>query len=137
MSWNRFVDVVTIIWLLFFALGFLKPELEAPCSMINLGLLPVFIIDLIIRYERVGNVKRFLRYHWLDILVAIPYFRFLRALRIFRAIRAARTIKASKILKASKTVTATKTTLYTLKKAEKIVKAVKKVKRILKYAARH
>ncbi len=133
MSWDRFVDVVTIIWLLFFALGSFNPGLETLCSTINLSLLPVFIADLIIKYKRVGNAKYFLKHHWLDILTAIPYFRFLRVFRIVRAVRAVRGLKASKTLKSGKAVIAAKTMLYTLKKAEKIVKALKKAKRLVKY----
>jgi len=137
MLWDKLVDVVTIVWLFFFVLGFFSPSLESLCSVINLGLLPIFIADLVVRYKRVGSVKRFLRYHWFDILITIPYFRFLRALRILRAIRAARILKASRTLKSGKAIIAAKTTLYALRKVGKLVKAIKKVKRVMKYIAKH
>ncbi len=126
MGWNVFVDLVTVVWLFFFILGFVEPSLEELCGNINLGLLPIFVLDLVVRYRRVGNLKLFLRHHWFDIIIVIPYFRFLRVLRILRAARVARTVKAAKAVKTMKLE------VKYLASIEKWVKAVKKAKRILK-----
>ena len=129
LQWDSFVDFVTVVWLFFFALGFIRPDLGSLCDTVNLGLLPVFIADLAFKYKKVGDLKIFIRHHWFDILIAVPYFRFLRALRILRA---ARVIKTAKIAKGGKVTKSAKSTSWIMKKTLKIVKAIKKLKRIFK-----
>ena len=66
---------------------------------INLSLLPVFVADLYVGYTRVGNLRKFLRERWLDVLAVIPFLRVIRAARILRLARARRVEKALKALK--------------------------------------
>ena len=37
----------------------------------------VFLVDVIFKYRAIGNWKIFLRKHWFDILLLIPFFRIL------------------------------------------------------------
>jgi hypothetical protein len=122
--WDLFVDVVTAVWLIIFGLSFI-PEYESVCSILLLVLIPFFIADLAIRYSRVSNLKIFVRKHWIDIIVVIPYLRILRVARI---------VKATKAVKAIKTAKAVKTTssIKVAGKAETTVKAIKKVMRLLR-----
>jgi len=122
LRWDRFVDLVTIVWLGVFVVGELLSEYGPVCDCINLALLPVFAADLMVRYRRVGNLRKFLRKHWLDILIVIPYFRFLRLIRL------AKVVKATKITKPVKTVNPQ----TVLKKLMKYVKFFKKILRFMK-----
>ncbi len=48
-------------------------------------------------YHRAGErPARFLRTHWLDVLLIIPYFRIFRILRVGRALRAVRLLRAGR-----------------------------------------
>lgn len=124
--WDYIVDLITITWLFFFVLGFIRSDLENLCDIINLSLLPVFVTDLVLKYREVKSLRIFLRYYWFDILITIPYFRFLRAFRILKISRAVRTVKTVKIAKGSGVT-------RTIRKILKVIKAVKKLKkRILK-----
>jgi len=93
-SWDRLVDLVTVVWLGFFVVGLVDPgELV---TNVQLGLLGVFVADLVVKYRRVGNLKLFFHNHWLDILMVIPYFRIFRILRLLRLLRV---LKAGKLAK--------------------------------------
>ncbi len=98
MTWPKFVDVVTVIWLILFGCSYLElPEvlatsIEWACWII----LGVFVTDLVMVYRKVRNVPGFLRKNWLDILMVIPYFRIFRILRLLRLLRFTRLAKATK-----------------------------------------
>lgn len=97
LRWDSIVDLVTIVWLFFFALGLIRPDLGDLCDGVNLALLPVFVADLVFKYKGVKSLKTFLKYHWFDVLITIPYFRFLRALRILRVSRIVGTARAARM----------------------------------------
>ena len=92
--WDRFVDVVTVVWLTIFFIGIAEPGL-IPDS-IELGLLSVFVLDLVVKYRRESNIKTFVRKRWIDILMVIPYVRIFRVFKLFRLIRV---LKAGKVMK--------------------------------------
>ena len=100
LMWDRFVDVVTLVWLGVFAAEFVAPFDET--GMILLSLLPVYVVDLGVQYRRVGNLSRFLKADWLTILMVIPYFRVLRLVRLFRLLRAMRAVRAMRIARTGK-----------------------------------
>ncbi|MDA2936850.1 hypothetical protein MYX75_01120 [Acidobacteria bacterium AH-259-A15] len=83
--WDRFVDVITILWLGIFFTNIIEPDL-IPAG-IELGLLSVFIADLAIKARSEPNFSIFLRNRWVDILMVIPYFRIFRILKFIRLIR--------------------------------------------------
>ena len=82
MWWDRFVDVVTLVWLVIFAIGF--TSLTFIPANVSLALLGVFVVDLGVKYRREPNLRTFLRRRWTDILMVIPYFRIFRVLRFVR-----------------------------------------------------
>ena len=89
--WNRFVDLVTVIWLGIFFTNIAYPQL-IPAS-IEMGLLCVFVADLVLKARAAPVFKSFLRTRWADILMVIPYFRIFRILkltRLFRFLKVAR-----------------------------------------------
>lgn len=98
MTWPKFVDIVTVIWLVLFGCSFftlpevLATSIEWTCWVI----LSVFVADLVVAYLRVRNIPRFLKKHWLDILMVIPYFRIFRVLRLLRLFRFTRFAKVLK-----------------------------------------
>ena len=94
--WDRFIDLVTVVWLGIFALGLAAPQGWE--SDVLLYVIPVYVVDLGVKYRRVGNVRRFVREHWLTILMVIPYLRVLRLLRVLRVLRVAR---AGRVLRSS------------------------------------
>ena len=89
--WDRFVDCITVIWLVVFFTGIANPGIIP--DGVEPGLLSVFVVDLLVKYRRVGKLRTFIRRHWSDILMVIPYFRILRLLRVIRIIRAAKIAK--------------------------------------------
>lgn len=47
----------------------------------------IFAIDVYLKYRASENWKYFLRHHWFDILLLIPFFRILRLLRLLRLVK--------------------------------------------------
>ncbi len=97
--WDALVDAVTVVWLSAFTVGMMYEKYSGVTDTINLSLLPVFVADLYVGYTRVGNLRKFLRERWLDVLAVIPFLRVIRAARILRLARARRVEKALKALK--------------------------------------
>jgi len=110
LSWSRLVDIVTIIWLIIFILGFFaSPALADALRMANITILSVFVVDLWVSYRKVRSLPIFLKRHWLDILMVIPYFRIFRVARILRLARFIRIARGVKIVRSAKIVKAVKT----------------------------
>ena len=118
-KWSMFVDIVTVIWLCIFIIGFFSTERIANvCNILNITILIVFIADLVIIYESSSDWHIFFKKHWFDILMIIPYFRVFWIFRSFRVLRLIRIAKAAKIVKV-----ATKfSKVIKLSKAYKLVK---------------
>lgn len=114
-----FVDIVTVMWLCIFIIGFFSIERIADvCNILNITILIVFMADLVIIYESSSNWHIFFKKHWFDILMIIPYFRVFRIFRSFRVLRLIRIVKAAKTVKM-----ATKfSRVIKLSKANKLVK---------------
>ena len=85
LKWDYFVDLVTVVWLVLFILGFTN-QTDIPDLAVNL-LLTVFIADLVVKYRREPNLKTFLTKRWVDILLVIPWFRAFRFLKFVRFLR--------------------------------------------------
>lgn len=95
-QWRILVNVVTLIWLVIFAFSFasIAPWTTATAGRIGLGLLAIFVADLGVTYYRAAERPLpFLRHHWLDVLLVIPYFRIFRVLRVVRFLRFLRLLK--------------------------------------------
>lgn len=95
-QWRILVNVVTLIWLVIFASSFapIAPWATATAGRIGLGLLAIFVADLAVTYYRAAEPPLpFLRHHWLDVLLVIPYFRLFRVLRVVRFLRFLRLLK--------------------------------------------
>ena len=95
--WDRFVDVVTFLWLGLFAVNLVasQPVLGA----VLFWCLPIYVLDLGVKYRRAGNLGRFLKQHWFSILMTIPYLRVLRLLRLLRLLRVLKMAGAGRALK--------------------------------------
>jgi hypothetical protein len=124
-QWRILVDAATVVWLVFFVFTFLPnaPLNTAVTGRIGLGLLGVFIADLGVTYYRSGeNPWGFVRHHWFDILLVIPYFRIFRVLRAVRALRLLRLVQQPRPA----------ATMRLIKTMLNIVRAVKKGRRAAK-----
>ena len=109
LSWSRFVDFVTIIWLVIFILSFFtSPSTEETLRTINIAILSVFVIDLGVLYWKIRSPSIFIKKHWIDILMVIPYFRIFRIARILRLVRFVRIAKSIKVIKMSKAMKVSK-----------------------------
>jgi len=95
IKWDRFVDVVTILWLGIFFANIYQPGL-IPIT-IELGILGVFVVDLVIKARAEPNLSTFLRNRWTDILMVIPYFRIFRILKFTRLLRVLRTARVVRV----------------------------------------
>lgn len=137
-SWERFVDLVAVAWLLLFILGYAAPGLKEVTDPALTGLTTVFVLDLIHVYEEVGSLTALVRRRWLDIVLLIPFFRLLRVFRVARVARAAgalRAVKATRSTGSMRAVRAVKgagASIDYAEKAHQAMKFIKKIKRILR-----
>ena len=79
--WRIFVDLSTVVWLVVFALLLLPDgRFDTPLvGTLSLALLAVFVADLgVIYYSAKQRPVAFLKGHWVDVLLVIPYFRISR-----------------------------------------------------------
>jgi len=97
ITWDRFVDCVTVIWLGLFVLDIAKPNLIP--TAVEFSLLSVFVGDLVIKYCEEPNLSSFIRKRWGDIFMAVPYFRIFRILRLIRLLRV---LRAARIARAGR-----------------------------------
>ena len=93
--WDRFVDLVTVIWLGMFFTDIASPGL-IPTSL-QIGLLSVFVGDLVVKARAAPDLRTFLRTRWTDILMVIPYFRVFRILRLTRLLRLLRAPRLARV----------------------------------------
>ena len=108
--WNHFVDLITIVWLSAFMvslsgsdLGFIMVDSNVLflADTITLFALPIFIIDLVIKFYYFGHSKSFFKKHWVSIIMVIPYFRIFKILRLVKVVGL---VKFSRIPQAMKSV---------------------------------
>lgn len=105
--WRRFVDAASIIWLIAFATSLLSysesitiaPTILSATDAITLFTLPVFIVDLMLKYHLSENSKMFFKKNWATIISVVPYFRVLRMLGALRVMRLARLSNIPRIWK--------------------------------------
>lgn len=114
LTWSRFVDIITIVWFVVFILTFFDFDkfFTKILDYTALFLLFIFILDLVFLYKKSDSSRSFLKYHWFDIIMVIPFFRILRIFRVFRLLKVGKSIKAG------------------VKYADKSSKAIKKAKRM-------
>ncbi|WP_371504283.1 hypothetical protein [Nitrosopumilus adriaticus] len=109
-TWTNAVNTTTLLWLAVFFVGFLAfdtdllgiedpiiefPEqLETPWDVLSWIIWMVFAADVIFKYRSSANWKEFLKKHWFDIVLLIPFFRILRLLRLLRLLK---TLKFAKV----------------------------------------
>lgn len=102
MNSTRFVDITTLFWFVMFITGFMAfdmdvlgmepvieiPEhMEVPWDVVNWSVWCIFAADVYYKYRRSENMHAFLRKHWFDIVLLIPFFRVLAILRLLRLVR--------------------------------------------------
>jgi len=109
-KWANAVDLTTVGWVTLFLVGLFAfdsdlfgfeeplisiPEfLETPWEIIAWIVWGVFVVDVYFKYKASENWKVFLRKHWFDILLLIPFFRLFRILRLLRLLK---TLKFAKV----------------------------------------
>ena len=102
-KWAKTVDATTIVWLAVFFVGVLAfdtdllgledpiiefpTNFETPWDVISWMIWIVFVIDVYFKFNASENWKVFLRKHWFDIILLIPFFRILRLLRLLRLLK--------------------------------------------------
>ncbi len=125
--WTAFVDAATVVWLVLFGLSFVPSGRFTPppwLGTVTLGLLGVFIADLGVTYVRAGLPPvAFLRRHWTDVLLVIPYFRIFRIVRVARGLRVLRLLRMQR---ATKVVRASQSGLDHVKAVKKMRRAVRR-----------
>ena len=94
--WDWLIDLVTGVWLTLFALEFF-----VGLSWIGLvglaAFIPIYVVDLGVKYLRVRNWATFIRVHWLSVLMVVPWLRVLRVFRLLRMLRLLRLVRVAKI----------------------------------------
>ena len=98
LMWDRFVDTVTLAWLGIFVADLTVAQHDA-LAVVLISVLPVYVLDLGVRYRRSGTLGRFVREHWFSILMVIPYLRVLRLFRLLRLLRLLRVLRIGRLLR--------------------------------------
>lgn len=100
-GWDSFVDIITLIWITVFLYSIIIKyyTIEFYCNIAMLLLLPVFVVDLVLIYKSEKNFKSFIQNKWLDVLLAIPYFRIFRLLKLAKLLRFLKIIKFKKAVR--------------------------------------
>jgi voltage-gated potassium channel len=86
------ISLVLLIWETFVAL---PPDTLNQLMMIDHYACVIFMVDVLVRWRRMGWSRKYWKLGWLDVLAAIPLgeaFRALQAIRIYRFFRLARII---------------------------------------------
>lgn len=107
--WTRIVDSTTVVWLVIFFIGLMAFDIdllgldeplisipksfETPWDVISWIIWGVFAVDVYFKYKASKNWKAFLRNHWFDVLLLIPFFRILRLFRLLRLLKALKLLR--------------------------------------------
>ena len=86
------VSLFLIIWETFFSL---PPDTLSRFILIDRYACAIFMIDVLVRWRRMGWSRKYWKWGWVDVLASIPLdvaFRALQAIRIYRFVRLARII---------------------------------------------
>ena len=128
LKWSKLVDKITILWLIIFIIGFFTTgNISYICEILNLIILLVFLADLVIVYKYSRNLKDFLKGHWFDIIMVIPYLRVFRIFKIFKVLRIYKTIRIIKLINSANAISKV-SKVFILKR---IVNAMKIIHEIL------
>lgn len=110
VRWNRVVDITTLAWFVMLVVGFMafdadivgmEPAITIPAWMepywdtVNWSTWCVFAADVWFKYRRAPTWKVFLRKHWFDIILLIPFFRILAVLRLLRLLKFLKFVKVA------------------------------------------
>lgn len=113
INWPRVVDAATIAWLAVFVIGFLafdadlvglEPLVAIPGHVepvwdaINWAIWGVFAVDVFYKYRQSENAKAFLKNHWIDLVLLVPFFRILLLFRIARLLRLIRVLRTLEVV---------------------------------------
>lgn len=121
---DRFLPAVLVMLGLYLYLIFTEPQtiLNSYTMWIQYTLLLYFVTELIVLSMLYENNREFLKNHWFDILLTIP---FVTALKGLKGLKFVKSMKSSKLLKSVKLTRITKI-------GQKSVKLYKKGKKQLK-----
>lgn len=89
----KFLEESTELFCFESSLVSLPQEWEQPLFILNWITWVVFAFDLILKYIHINNYKIFLRKHWFDIILVIPFFRMSGIYRFLILIRVLKLIK--------------------------------------------
>jgi hypothetical protein len=89
----KFLEESTELFCFKSSLVSLPQEWEQPLFILNWITWVVFAFDLTLKYIHINNYKIFLRKHWFDIILVIPFFRMSGIYRFLILIRVLKLIK--------------------------------------------
>ena len=93
--WDHFVDLITVIWFAAFIISLLGSDVGIIivdssvlylADTITLIALPIFILDLVIKFYSFGHSRSFFKKHWMSIIMVVPYFRIFKILRLVKVV---------------------------------------------------
>ncbi|MDE1863563.1 MAG: hypothetical protein KGI33_11715 [Thaumarchaeota archaeon] len=108
-NWDKAVDGITVLWFGNFFVGFfsfdaglfglntvinIPKDWQPSWDIISWAVWVVFIVDICFKYKTSENCKIFLKKHWFDILLLIPFFRVIRLVRLLRLLKTLKFAKA-------------------------------------------
>ena len=90
-----FVSIVSLVLVIWETFVSLPPDTLSRFILIDRYACIIFMVDVLVRWRRMGWSKKYWKWGWLDVLASIPLdgaFRALQAIRIYRFVRLARII---------------------------------------------
>jgi len=127
-KWQITVDIVTFIWLITFLFSlFTKGETKQYLEYTSYAICILFIIDLIVIYKLSKSIKYFLKNHWFDILLAIPFFRIFRFAKIGKLLRVNKSLKSlNRVRKSNRIIESLKSFIEMVDLSTKTKERIKK-----------
>jgi voltage-gated potassium channel len=81
-------SVVVVLLIIVQLSGEVSGSWQRRLEVLSWGLWSLFLLELLIKFTLAPVKRRYVREHWLDVLVVLlPFLRFLRAARVLRATR--------------------------------------------------
>ncbi len=89
--WMLLVDIAAFVWLSAFIVSLLSyldvfanvaPRILEVTDTITLLVLPLFAADLTLKYRLSKSPKKFLKKHWMSLIILLPYFRIFKVLSV-------------------------------------------------------
>jgi hypothetical protein len=113
---ERVFRILPFVWVILFSVTFFTESkiVEGLLLVVTVG----YILELIFEYKRSESLRSFLRSHWMDILMVIPFFRLVKIGKTLKILRYGKKI--------SQALRAAEGTVETIEISRRVKKSIRK-----------